>query len=112
MKIRPAGYFVLVEVEPIDETYQGTGILMPKGEQNREHGGRDIGKIISFGPLAFKGFDNCTGPEDWGVKEGDMVEFKRYDGKVPRFGELNEEFKNYRILIDNNILAVVEKGND
>jgi len=112
MKIKPAGYFVLVEVEPVEETHKGTSIVMVKEERDREHGGRDVGKVLSFGPLAFKGFDNCTGPEDWGVKEGDLVEFNRYDGKIPRFGELNEEFKNYRILIDNSILAVVEKDDD
>lgn len=112
MKIKPAGYYVLVEVEPRSKTYENSVIEMAVDDQKREHGGRDVGKIIAFGPIAFKGFENCEGPEDWGVSVGDMVEFGRYDGKIPRHAEVDESCKNLRILIDNDILAVVETDHE
>ncbi len=104
---KPCGYYILVEVEPMAETHEGTAIIMVQDERQREHGGRDIGRIKEIGPIAFKGFDNCKGPEDWGVKKGDLVEFNRYDGKIPRVAEINEDFKNYRVVLDNDIIAVM-----
>lgn len=107
--IKPCGCCVLIEVEPVENTYEGTSLLRPTHETKREFGGRDIGKIISIGPLAFKSLDGCTSAEDWGVKIGDMVEFNRYDGKVPRLSEKDEKYKNYRLIHDNDILAVYEE---
>ncbi len=109
MKIRPAGFSVIVEVEAKSKTYEGSMIEMAPDEQKREHGGRDVGVILAFGPIAYQGFANCKGPEDWGVKVGDTVEFKRYDGKIPRSAETNPELKNIRVLDDSDIKCVVEK---
>ena len=109
MRIDPTGYFVLVEVIEVEETYENTSIIMAKDERSRESGGRDIGHIKAFGPIAYKGFENCDSPADWGVKVGDMVEFRRYDGKVPRHAEMHEEMKNLRILLDSDIIAVVKE---
>lgn len=111
MRIRPRGHFVLVEVIPVEEKTAG-GIVLPSELVEREHGGRDIGKLVDIGPLAYKGFAHAEGPEDWGVKVGDLVEFNRYDGKQPRLAEDNEELKNLRIVNDNDIIAVMEEDDE
>jgi len=109
MKIKPTGHFVLVEVKPVEETFPGSKILSPQSEIERERKGRDIGRVLEFGPIAFLGFATCKKPEDWGVRVGDLVEFNRYDGKMPRVSEQNPEFENYRIINDNDIIAVIEE---
>jgi len=110
MRIRPAGYYILVEVEPVAETHENSSIVMIQDEQKREHGGRDIGTIIEFGPICFQGYADCKRPSDWGCKVGDLVEFNRYDGKTPRLAESNPELANLRIINDNDIIAVMEAG--
>ena len=112
MKIRPAGHYVLVEVEPVEETSEGGIVIQTEDSMTREQGGRDIGTIIEFGPIAYKGFADCHGPRQWGVKEGDKVEFSRYDGKVPRLAEDNPDYANLRLICDNDIIAVMEVDSD
>jgi len=112
MKIKPTGYFVLVEVEPVDEKFAGSSFVMPSDVYKKELGGRDIGTIKSFGPIAFKGFEGCDTPEDWGVKVGDKVEFNRYDGKISRAAEIDESLANFRLIKDNDIIATVENGDE
>ena len=107
MKIKPTGYYILVEVEAVEETHEGSSILMIQDERKREHGGRDVGVIKEFGPIAFQGYADCKGPEDWGCKVGDKIEFNRYDGKTPRMAENNPELANLRIINDNDIIAVI-----
>ena len=110
MKIKPCGYYILVEVEPIETHYKNSTIAMPEVEAKKEHGGREIGKILAFGPKCFKGFDGCEGPEDWGCAVGDSVEFNRYDGKKPAFADTNGEFDNFRLINDSDIIAVLEES--
>jgi co-chaperonin GroES (HSP10) len=108
MKIRPAGHWVLVEIEPVEDKSAG-GIVLPSEQVKKEHAGRDIGRVVSFGPIAYRSFVGCERPEDWGVKEGNLVEFRRYDGKMPRLAEKEESLKNYRLVQDNDIIAVMEE---
>jgi co-chaperonin GroES (HSP10) len=115
--IKPTGYYVLVEAVPVPEQFEGSSILMPSHTHTREQGGRDIGHVRAFGPLAFRGFEkgdgkHCRSPDDWGVAVGDLVEFNRYDGKVPRMAENHESMKNLRIINDSDILAVVTVTED
>ena len=108
MKIKPTGFTVLVQVEERDKTFQGSSIVMPGGTSDREFGGREVGKIIKFGPVCFQGFEGCEGPADWGCKEGDIVEFNRYDGKKPALAENDESLANFRLINDSDIKAVLE----
>jgi co-chaperonin GroES (HSP10) len=108
MKARPVGIWVLIEVVPVEKTTPG-GIVLPEDLVDKEHAGRDIGKIVDFGPIAYKSLAGCDGPEDYGVKRGDLVEFRRYDGKMPRLAEQDESLKNYRLIQDNDIIAVMEE---
>lgn len=111
MKLRPTGFRVLIKVKSIDETHQGTSIIMVNDEAKREHGGQDVGEVIEFGPTCYKGYAGCEGPEDWqaGLKVGSQVEFNRYDGKVPRAAEIDESLSDYRIINDEDIIAVLEE---
>jgi len=108
MKIKPCGYYVLVKVEPIETHHKNSIIEMAQNEAKKEHGGREVGEIISFGPVCFKGFEGCDGPEDWGCKVGDLVEFNRYDGKKPAFAETDPTLSDYREINDSDIIAVLE----
>ena len=110
IRIRPTGYYILVEVEAVEETHENSSIIMIQDEQKREAGGRDIGTIVEFGPICFQGYADCKTPKDWGCKVGDKVEFNRYDGKTPRLAESNPELANLRIINDNDIIAVMEAG--
>lgn len=109
MKYKPAGHYVLVEVKPVETQTDSGIVLYSPDELKREHGGRDIGKLVALGPLAYQGFAHAESASDWGVKVGDMVEFRRYDGKVPRLAEKHEEFKNLRLINDNDIIAIIEE---
>jgi len=102
--IRPCGTTVLIEVEHVEAKTKGGIIMHSQAELRREMGGRDVGRVISFGPLCYKDFNIDSA--GWGVKVGDLVEFNRYDGKVPRLSEDNEKYKNYRLISDNDIIAV------
>lgn len=109
--ITPCGTTVLIEVEPVDETFENSTIVRPTKDTKREFGGRDIGRILAFGPYCYKDFKldgKALEPEQWGCKVGDLVEFNRYDGKVPRLAEKDDRYKNYRLISDNDILAVYE----
>lgn len=105
MNIRPCGFQVIIEMEEVEKQSDTGIILQTKKEYEREQNGHDVGRVIAFGPLAFKGFASCETPEDWGVSVGDLVEFKRYDGKIPRH---DSEMK-YRCINDSDILMVIEK---
>ena len=107
MKIKPTGYYVLVEIEPVEETFSNSSIVMPEDQRKREVGGRDIGKIIAFGPTAYKGFEGCQLPSDWGASIGDMVEFNRYDGKESRAAEIDKSLTNIRYIKDSDIIGVL-----
>ena len=82
-------------------------ILNSNDEAERERKGRDLARIIAFGPTAFKGYAGCESPADWGVKDGDIVELStRYDGKFSRAGEYGKQYENYRYVNDQDIMGL------
>lgn len=104
--IRPVGHYVLIEVPPIDEKSDG-GIILAKETRDKEHRGTEVGFIKAFGPTAYKEWPGCTDPDipphlQYGVKVGDKVEFRRYEGKICA---LNEEL---RYIPDSHVLGVIE----
>ena len=109
-RIKPAGFRVLVKVDPVEEVSAGGIITMSMNESKREHVGRDIGTVVEFGPTCFLGYEGCKKPEDWcdGLKIGASVEFNRYNGKTTRYSEKYEHLKDYRIINDEDIIAVLE----
>jgi co-chaperonin GroES (HSP10) len=110
--VKPLGHHVLVEILPVQIKSSGGIILNSATEQERERKGRDIARIIAFGPTAYKFIYTNTdfnGPEDWGVKVGDIIELKtRYDGKFTRACEYSKEFENYRYVLDSDIIGLAD----
>lgn len=110
--LNPLGYYVLVKVAKAEEVTQG-GIVLPGSLVEKEQMIEETGEIVAFGPTAYLGWQGCT-PDDiartgmsapslWGVKVGDKVEFKRYEGKTSYV----EGFENYRYIPDTHIMGVV-----
>ena len=107
--MKPAGYYILIEMEEVERVSAGGIVIATKAENEREQNGHDVGVIKAFGPNVFCGFKGI--PEDvsaedradlYGVKIGDKVEFNRYDGKIPR----HPDYHNYRLIQDEHIQAV------
>lgn len=105
--VLPLGYNVLVEIMPVQIKSAGGIILNTHDEQKRERKGRDIARIIAFGPTSFMGYAGCETPADWGVDVGDIVELStRYDGKFTRAGEYGKQYENYRYVNDQDIMGL------
>lgn len=111
LPVKPVGFHVLVEVIPVQFKSIGGIVLMSETEQSRESKGGDVAKILSFGPIAFKGFANCKNHSDWGVEVGDTVELKgRYDGKHSRTGDYKDEYKKLRYVLDSDIIGKLDES--
>lgn len=107
MKIKPAGYFVLVDVTEAESVTSG-GIFLPKDLIEKEQMAEETGVIRAFGPTAFVGMRGCEredipAHEQWGLKVGDKVEFKRFEGKR----SFVEGLENLRYIPDTHIIGVI-----
>lgn len=110
-QIKPCGYYVLIRLDPVEQTTKSGIICKTANELEREKVGNSIGTVLAFGPAAFRGFSNgVDSPEQWGVKVGDKIEFTSYDGKVPKSSdELDADGENMlRLIQDQHIIATVE----
>lgn len=110
MKYKPLGYRVLIKMEEVEQQVKKGALkgfqLQSDQEQIKEQHGHCIGRVVAFGPTAYQGYAGCEGrdaPAKWGVKVGDLVEFRRYDGKPLTY---NED-KTLRIVNDVHLLAVI-----
>lgn len=107
LPVKPLGHHVLIEIIPVQFRSVGGIIMSSEKESERERKGRDLGKIIAFGPTAYKGFAGCEAPQDWGVSEGDVVELSgRYDGKFSSVSEYDSKYKSFRYVNDSDIIGV------
>jgi co-chaperonin GroES (HSP10) len=115
MKIKPCGFFVLVDVTPAEKVTSG-GILLPDELTMKEQMAAETGKVIAIGPAAYIGMRGCT--EDdmertglaahklWGVDVGDTVEFRKFEGKaVDKSAQPDMQFLRY--IPDTHILGVI-----
>lgn len=111
---RPCGFRVLIKMDVVEREVKGGSLdgfqLTSDKEHEREESGHCIGKVEALGPTAFLGYAGCEecrnsveAAEKWGVKIGDMVEFRRYDGKIP----LQDEDKEFRLINDSDIMMVI-----
>lgn len=112
MTVKAAGFYVLVELEEIEETSSGGILIHSKESQEREQRGHHMGRVKGFGPLAFAGFsgmpdglDATERAELWGAKVGDLVEFGRYAGEMVQ----KEGSDRYMIIPDQKILGVLDE---
>ncbi len=105
--VKPLGHYVLIEIIPAQFKSAGGIILTTEKEEERERKGRDIGRILAFGPTAYKGFSGCESPADWGVKEQDVIELKgRYDGKFSSAVDYDKKNENLRYVSDSDIIGL------
>ena len=99
MKVKPTGYRVLVKlvkVKPLSEI-----IATPDREQDRQQKGAQFSRIIEIGP-------NADIDEDIGV--GDLIVTMRYPGG--QFSYHHDDWKLYRIINDDEIIAKVEDAEE
>jgi co-chaperonin GroES (HSP10) len=105
--VLPLGYNVLVQVMPVQIKSAGGIILNTPDEEKKEKAGRDIARIIAFGPTSFMGYAGCETPADWGVDVGDIVELStRYGGKNTRAAEYGKQYEDYRYVNDQDIMGL------
>ena len=105
--VKPLGHHVLIEIIPVQFKTESGIIMGSANEQERERKGRDIGKVIAFGPTAYLGFEGCESPADWGVNVGDIVELSgRYDGKFSRVSEYDKAYESLRYVNDSDIIGL------
>ncbi len=104
MKIKPLGFYVLVEVDVVEEVSAG-GIIL--GNVKREQEACEFGVIRAIGPVAYAGFPGCEDgkAEAWGVKVGDKVEYRRYEGKLSN----HPDMENHRYIPDSHIIGVINE---
>lgn len=101
--IKPAGHRVLVIPEEVDEK---TGsIYLPAETRARMGDAQIFGKVVAVGATAFKAFDDG---DPW-CQVGDRVAFAKYGGFIIKDPDDN---KLYRLLNDEDICAVITKGDD
>jgi chaperonin GroES len=96
MKLKPIGDKIIVEPEKEEEKTK-SGIVLPDTAKEKPQ----KGKVIAVGPG--KILDNGQrSPME--IKEGDTVIYSKYAGT-----EIKIDDKEYLILSDRDILAVLEK---
>jgi chaperonin GroES len=95
MKIQPLEDRVVIEVLEAESKTKG-GILLPDTAQEKPQ----QGKVVAVGPGRTLDSGELAKPS---VKKGDVVVFAKYGGS-----EIEVDGKEYKILRESDILAVVE----
>ncbi len=108
MKIRALGFNVIIEMQTVEKISEG-GIIMPDELTKKEQEATDVGYIRAIGPTAFDGYPGCdkegkTPAECWGIKIGDKVEYRRFEGKR----SAHEDYPNHRYIPDSHIIGGIE----
>jgi chaperonin GroES len=100
---RPVEFNVVVELDPIEEVTKG-GIILPGEKVERDKLAYEEGTLVALSPLAF----SYANPSDWMDQRmpqaGDRVLLARYQGILRE-----KDGKNYRIVKDKDIVAVIEE---
>jgi co-chaperonin GroES (HSP10) len=111
-ELKPTGHYVLVEDEPFEKVSDGGIIIASETESKREEEGMEMGRILAFGPIAYKDVKGCSGPEDWGIAIGDLVEYSgRYEGKKSAFCRENKlDQRRLRLVPDISIVSKLEES--
>lgn len=121
MKIKPLGFYVLVEMVEVESTTAG-GIIRIKSEVEREQDATDIGYVRAIGPTAYVGYpgcdettqeydtDMCAMPDKtpcriWGLELGQKIEYRRYEGKKSAL----PGYENFRYIPDSHIIGAIDE---
>lgn len=102
MNIKPTGHHVIIEPDEVEETTE-SGIVISTDTNTiaREQAATTRGRIVAIGPTAWK--DPGLGGEPW-AKLDDYVYYTRHVSKVITD---TESGKDYFLLTDDNILAII-----
>ena len=102
MNIKPTGHHVLIEPDEVEETTEsGIVIATDTGTIAREQAATTRGTIVAVGPTAWS--DPGLGGIPW-AKVGDYVYYTRHVSKTITD---TESGKNYFLLTDDNVLAII-----
>ena len=101
---KPAGAYVLVKPCKAEDKSAG-GIIIQVDDD--DHLAMRIGMVISFGPTALVGYELpyrgiTRGPEDYGIKTGDFVEYPIHCGRPCGY----KQFSDYRVFPASDIMSV------
>lgn len=108
--IEPTGTYVLIKCTKVENVSDG-GIVLPDELVDKEQAIESTGVVVAIGPCAYVGWKGCeiegkTPAECWGIKVGDLIEHKKYDGKDSVFEGMDE----YRYVPDINIMGVLKNA--
>ena len=106
---KPFGYYILVEMKSVEKKSSGGIIIHSDASQQRDQDDNHIGVLKALGPVSYSGLDaigNELPVEErarmWGVKIGDEVQFKSYDGIQLKD---REGLENYRLIKDFDVIG-------
>ena len=111
MKIKPLGFYVLIEMEIVEETTEG-GILLPGDMVNKEQDATSIGFVRAIGPTAYVGYPGCEVSDSensepcskWGLEIGQKIEYRKFEGKK----SAAKGYEDYRYIPDSHIIGAIE----
>jgi co-chaperonin GroES (HSP10) len=105
MKIKPLGFYVLVEMISVDEKSAG-GIILPGDLVNKEQEATDVGYVREIGPTAYHGYPGCDSEDphgNWGLEIGQKIEYRKFEGKRSAV----KDCENFRYIPDSHIIGVI-----
>lgn len=101
--LKPMEFNVVVEMDPTESVTKG-GIILVESQKERDKLAAEEGVLVASSPHAFTYASDW--PEDYPPPQvGQRVLIKRYQGIIREHGG-----KDYRIVSDKDILAVVPEG--
>lgn len=119
MSIKPLGFYVLIEMEAVEEISTG-GIVLPGDLVAKEQDATSIGYVRAIGPTAYDGYPGCdpvgttnpstgrhtktTPSEQWGLEIGQKIEYRKFEGKKSAI----PGYENYRYIPDSHIIGAIE----
>jgi co-chaperonin GroES (HSP10) len=119
MKIRPLGFYVLIEMQKVEEA-TASGIILNSDLVSKEQDATDIGYVRAIGPTAYHGYPGCdaensgltrdgdqivTSPSSkWGLEIGTKIEYRRFEGKKSAV----KGYENYRFIPDSHIIGAID----
>jgi len=127
MKIKPLGFYVLIEMETVEKVSAG-GIVLPGDLIAKEQDATDTGWVRAIGPTAYVGYPGCEreggelkniaekgsiqlekqpalSPADcWGLEIGQKIEYRRFEGKKSS----EPGYENYRYIPDSHIIGAID----
>lgn len=113
--IRATGYFVLIELEEVEQKIKEGSlegfVTTSNIEHEREQRGHHKGTVVDIGPLAFAGYSGINNDlssikraDQWGIKIGDTIECGRYAGEMVQ----KEGIDRFMLIPDAKIMGAYD----